>query len=270
MRRALTLYRRVLPDSYRRTPVRYFSSDKDDGKKGPEIEMETEGDDDFEDEMSFNEEVEEEEEAPTLDLDNTLPDESEITPEIASDLVERMVAAATSMPKVGTAGVIATGISEGITAHTIQVLHAARISTNEVLSPGSVPEDYPINRKVIANLDLGRLKGLSIAAKEAMIAISGKRYNESSNRIKIVANRFSSSEENQAFAVSTMEKLVRSAKEAVGEQVSYHKLESWDEVQAEVTKQLEGEDVDVGALLQGRDRRNETFQAFIPLSMSQQ
>lgn len=248
--------------------MRYFSSDKDDGKKGPEIEPEA--NDDFEDEMSFNEEIEEEEEVPTLELDDTI-DESEMTPEIASDLVERMVAAATSMPKAGSGGgMIASGISDGITAHTIQVLHAARLTTNEVLSPGSVPEDYPINRKVVAHLDLDRLQGLSIAAKEAMIGISGKRYNGTDNKIKIVANRFRTSEENQAFAVSTMEKLVRTAKQAVGESVSEEKLESWEDVQAVVKKQLEGEYVEVDALLQGRDRRNETFQAFIPLSMSQQ
>lgn len=274
MRRALALYRRVLPSTYRQNPVRYFSSDKDGGKKGPEIQPEAEGDDDFEDEMSFNEEVEVEEELPSLEVDDTVSDESELTPEIASDLVERMVAAVTSMPKAGgDGGMIATGISDGITAHTIRVLRAARLSTNEVLSPGSVPEDYPINRKVVAHLDLARLEGLSVAAKEAMIAISGNRYKRSDDRIKIVANRFRTSEENQAFAVSTMEKLVRTAKQAVGETIPQDeekKLESWDEVQAEVKKQLQGEDVQVDRLLQGRDRSNETFQAFIPMSMSQQ
>ena len=217
--------------------------------------------DDEEDELSFNVAVEEEE-VPEVVLDTPLAEE-DVTPEMASELVERMVAAASATAAAAESA--AYGVGGVVTPHTVAVLRAARFTTNEVLSPGAVQDDYPLNRKVTATLDVAQL-GLSPPAREALRGIAGSRYKD--DRVGIGCVRFRSSEENLTSAVATLEHLVRAAKQAVGEQVDETVLSDWTQVEAEVRKQC-GDEVPIDVLLKRRDRRDETFIAGLPSNIAQ-
>lgn len=257
-------FRRALPrtaPSVSAHLVRPFYSGKKDGPKPPVAPPPVDdGDDEFEDEMSFNVAVEEEE-VPEVSIDTPISDE-DVTPEMAEELVERMVAAAST---TASSSGSAYGIGGVITRHTISVLRAARFTTNEVFSPGADPDSYPINRKVAATLDVEQL-ALSPPAREAMRGIAGSR--DKGDHVVIGCARFRSSEENLTFAVATLEHLVRAAKEAVGERVDSTVLSDWSDVEKEVRKQYE-DDAPIETLLKRRDRRDETFIASLPSTVAQ-
>ena len=255
MRRALAVYRGLVA---RRLDARYLSSGKGSGDVPPPptgADLE----DDF-DELSFNVAPEEVEVPPPPEIDTT--GDEEVTPEMATELVERMVAAATATRSAeGRAP-----LRDGITAHTISVLRASRITTNEVLCPGATDEDYPINRKVVAELDVASL-GLSPPAEVALQGIAGSRWTD--GRVRLACYRLASSEENQAVAVARLEHLVRAAKGAVGEVVDERALASWDEVREEVGRQLDGvHGASVEAVLRPRHKEREFFTAMLPSSVA--
>ncbi len=229
MLRGISVYRRFLNRRPFPVPQRFLSSGKkEDGDKTVEFE------DEFE-EMSFNIGVKEEEEV-TLKVDETPSDSENITPELASEMVSRMVAAATKKPTGPDR--FSNYILTTITPHTIAVLRASRIATNEIFGTGATLEDYPINRKVTAVIDVPNLN-LSAPANEALEILAGSRYKD--GRILISCNKFRTSAENQAYAISRVDKLVRAAKDAVGDEVDVRELKSWEEVTDEVAVQLAGE-----------------------------
>lgn len=214
--------------------------------------------DEFED-MSFSIGVDEPEIPVTVDEE---PDDSrEITPELASELVTRMVASVTEKSS-GPSNISRSAMTK-ISPHTIEVLRASRITTNEVVAPGATFENYPINRKVVAEVDLARLR-LSDPAGEALRIIAGKRHR--GDHVVIACDSFRTVEENQALAVSRLDRLVRAAKEAVGDDVDCREIESWTELEQEVSSQLSSSEPDqttVSFLLSRRDPRNETFVACV-------
>eukprot|EP00171_Calliarthron_tuberculosum_P020862 IDg20862t1 len=196
-----------------------------------------------------------------LNVDEAPEESGEITPELASELVTRMVASVIEKPPGGPQ-MSRTAITR-ITPHTVEVLRASRITTNEVVSPGADFDDYPINRKVVAEIDLTRLN-LSTPAAEALRILAGPRYK--GDHVIIGCDSFRTSEENQALAVSRIDGLVRAAKEAVGDKVDVREFGSWDEVVQEVSSQSgndERENANLNFLLGKRDPRNETFAASV-------
>lgn len=197
-----------------------------------------EGDDDDDDDMfdlsnfEMEELVEDDENLDPDDLSNISKDTPQ---EIAAEIVDRLLhSTPDSQPPVK------PDIIPYLTPHTISVLRASRITRNAVYE--AVPFDYvhPITRKVIAYLQLKQL-GLSESAEEAVKVLAGKQRVHG-DLIKVVANKFPTKEENQMLAVSRLDRLVRAAKEAVGEEVEGRKLESWDDVKGEVGRQA-GEDI---------------------------
>eukprot|EP00177_Eucheuma_denticulatum_P007947 GFKZ01014465.1.p1 GENE.GFKZ01014465.1~~GFKZ01014465.1.p1 ORF type:complete len:275 (-),score=51.60 GFKZ01014465.1:189-1013(-) len=176
-----------------------------------------------------------------VDDDPSLQDAPEtdegLTPELAAEMVQRMVRSATRslMDQSPRKGEILTAI----TPHTISVLRASRICTNSVHAALSDVYVLPVTKKVNTVLHVSELK-LSNPAAEALKQLAGPRVH--GEEIRFSANKFPSREENQALIVSQLDRLVREAKYAVGEEVDLKKLESWDEIKEEVTRQA-GEDI---------------------------
>lgn len=175
------------------------------------------------------------------DLDASLQDEpvtdESLTPELASEMVQRMVksAARSLLDQSPRKGEILTAI----TPHTISVLRASRICTNSIYAALSDVHVLPITKKVNTVLHVSELK-LSNPAVEALKQLAGPRVH--GEEIRFSANKFPSREENQALIVSQLDRLVREAKNSVGEEVDLRRLESWDEIKEEVTRQA-GEDI---------------------------
>lgn len=259
----IAIIRRSLQGSVFRAQFRALTSGKngDDGNTPPPS---SDFEDEFED-MSFSVVADDAEEIP-INVDEAPEDAGEITPELASELVTRMVASVTEKPP-GSSQMSRTAVSR-ITPHTIEVLRASRITTNEVVAPGAEIEDYPINRKVVAEIDIERLN-LSVPAAEALRILAGSRYK--GDHVIIGCDSFRTSEENQAHAVSRLDGLVRAAKEAVGDVVDSRELGSWDEVVQEVSSQSssnEREHASLSFLLDKRDPRSETFVASVSQIMT--
>lgn len=220
---------------------------------------------DFEDEfedMSFD--IAATEEAP-LQVDVSPETDEDLTPALASEMVARMVAAATSSP-TGPAG-LPSGVLPSITPHMVSVLRASRIQTNEVFAPGADDADYPINRKVVAVIDVARL-GLSAPAADALRILAGARYKDGS--VKVACSRFGTSAENQAFAVGRVETLVRAAREACGDPVDARELGSWEEITDEVVKQLGDDGKEMDFLMSRKIKPEETVTNPAPPSLQGQ
>lgn len=216
------------------------------------------GDDDEYDEFGMDAfgdaDFEEEEQVPVVDKPI---DDEEMTPEMADELVERMVAAATASRTA-----VPSGASEvpHLTPHVISILRAARITTNEVIGAGVEPLDYPISRKVVAELDLANESlALSPEARAALVVLAGTRYNSDTSIVKVVGHKYSTSEENQAYVVARMEQLVREARRCVGEQVDNNPIASWDQVVQEVVRQTGKDKQFVYDITTPRDAEEESF-----------
>ncbi|CAN8063903.1 unnamed protein product [Agarophyton chilense] len=172
--------------------------------------------------------VDETEDADPVDQAINMDDE-DITPELASDLVARMVEATTR--KVTERA--SASLLPFITPHTISCLRATRISTNKIHTAMPEPYSYPIEKKVTAEINVSSLN-LSAPAAEALRVLCGPRWKE--GLVRIGCNRFPSLEENRAHIVTQIDKLVATARACVGESLDLRPLRSWDEIKEEVGK----------------------------------
>ncbi|PXF46366.1 hypothetical protein BWQ96_03865 [Gracilariopsis chorda] len=172
-------------------------------------------------------EIEEEDVEATLEKVQT--EEEDITPELASELVARMVEATTRRMSERTSA----SLLSCITPHTITCLRASRISTNTIQAAGSDLFKHPIEKKVTAEINIDSLN-LSRPARAALEILSGPRLRD--NLVHIGCNRFPSLEENRAHIVTQIDRLVAGAKTAVGENLDLRPLHSWDEIRREVNE----------------------------------
>ena len=214
-------------------PCRAFSSDGNSSSKGPD-----DGEVDELDEFGFSFAPDEQEDEAALKLEQLSSVPEDITPELASELVSRMVAAT----KKGAIGADDAGkvILDALTPHTISVLRASRVVTNDVFAPGADVDSYPIIKKVTAVVNVPKLN-LSAPANAALKALAGSRCKD--EFVKIGCNKFGTSAENQAYAISKLDLLVRRAKEAVADPVDLRRLETWKDVEEEVQCQLKNDDL---------------------------
>lgn len=180
------------------------------------------------------------------DIDTTLKkledNDEDVTPELASDLVARMVEATTrKFNERNDMGIIISNI----TPHTISALRASRISTNEIRAAGSELYSLPIEKKVTAELHIDLLN-LSKSAREALELLAGPRL--CGSYVKISCSQYPSKEENRAHIISQIDRLVSAAKVSVGEEVELTPLENWEDVAGEVEKQASDEVKEAGSL----------------------
>ncbi|KAI0564733.1 Ribosomal protein S24/S35 [Gracilaria domingensis] len=181
-----------------------------------------------------------EDEADPVDQATSM-EEDDITPELASDLVARMVEATTRRMTERTSA----SLLPVITPHTISCLRATRISTNKIRTSLPEPQTYPIEKKVTAEISIDSLS-LSRPAAEALRLLSGPRLKE--GLVRIGCNRFPSLEENRAHIVTQVDRLVAAAKTAVGESLDLTPLRSWDEIREEVEKTATEEIQEAGSV----------------------
>lgn len=185
------------------------------------------------------EEVEDEDIEATLQKVQT--EEEDITPELASDLVARMVEATTRRMNERTSA----SLLSCITPHTIACLRATRISTNTIQAAGSDLLKHPIEKKVTADIDVDALN-LSRPARMALEILSGPRLRD--NLVHIGCNRFPSLEENRAHIVTQIDRLVAGAKTAVGEELDLKPLHTWDEIRQTVNQVASEEVKEAGGI----------------------
>lgn len=180
--------------------------------------------------------VHEEEEEEIVPIEDTMKqiEDKEVTPEIANDLVNRMVdATARSLERRVS---IHGNVLPAITPLSISVLRASRILTNTVHASGTNMMKYPIEKRVTAELHIDQLD-LSAPAREALFILAKGRIQYHGRWVKLSFDRFPSKEENRAHIVTKMHRLVCAAKNAVGDEVDLTPLKTWDEVVEEVERQ---------------------------------
>lgn len=169
-------------------------------------------------------------------------EEDESTPQLASDLVARMVEATTR--KLDNR-VSIQAVLPAITSHTVSVLRASRISINTIQATGSSILGYPIENKVTAEVNISQLN-LSTPARTALEILAGPRLK--GDYVKIACNQYPTREENRVYIVSQIDRLVSAAKESVGDPVEQTPLETWHNVVEEVQKQASGEITEAGGV----------------------
>lgn len=208
------------------------------------------------------------------DLEKANAKVENLTPEMASELVSRIVSGTTTTSEKILSSSYKQNILPFISSHTISVLRAARLASNYVYSSASSEDEYktyPICRRVVGHLDISLLS-LSEPAKQALILLAGKQRihrerkwdsnvphyeqrqrndddddddvdNNGNVRIKISCDRFPAREENKAWIVCRMHELVKEAKVAVGDfsEDDDVPLKDWNEVVKEVEKQAHEE-----------------------------
>lgn len=165
----------------------------------------------------------------------------DMTPEQADALVRSMVAAAARSAAPGAAALSAPPL---LTAETVNMLLYARIETNHISAVGG---ERRIERKAVGRLDLKAL-GLSRLASAAVEEIAGPRCRD--GVLRIVGDRYQSSEENVAWVASQLARVVREAKIAVGEDVDDVGLESWDDVLAAARNAPSGDSEEVREMVE--------------------
>lgn len=213
------------------------------GQKGGKNDDDDEED---EDDVAFGTEDFDVEEEESVDVEDVLKalneSEEEITPELASDLVDRMVKGAIEKfdGRPGPENII-----QHISPHTISTLRASRITTNFIRASASDVLAHPIEKKVTAEIVIERL-GLSRPARHALEILSGPRLKE--NSIKFACNQYPSVDENRAYIISRIDRLVMAAKIAVGEPVDTSLLETWEDIRNEVERQAHEEIEEAGSV----------------------
>lgn len=167
-------------------------------------------------------------------LENT--PESQLDQALALEMVDRMVAATKSTLE----SPASRDILSSITPHTISVLRASRIITHSVQAAGTDVFKYPIEKRVKAQLWVDQLD-LSPPAREALLLLAGPRVKEEGAWIKLSYDRFPTMEENRAYIVTLLDKLVAAAKTAVGDQVDQTPLSDWSDVVEAARQQTQEE-----------------------------
>ena len=226
--------------------VRSFATDGKDGtdddsdKKSPEKEEEIDEDEFGIEGFELDEDLGDEELSKVLEK---VADGQEVSEDLASDLVERMVKATTT--RLAERNDARTNILSALTPHTLSVLRASRITTNKVIEAGGYHDPNVLNKKVTAELHIDQL-GLSRPAQAALEYLAGPRLRE--GYVKISCHKYPSMQENRTRIVTQMDRLVAAAKEAVGESVDQTPLESWDAVRKEVEIQAKDDIEEAGDL----------------------
>lgn len=257
--------------------------------------MSGDGGGDFDEEDEFAEIGFEDDEEVDLTMDDTPPvsltpdevvDASSLTPELASEVVARMVQAATvgtvgggssadSSPLAATADGSAAGEGSpigdeaatddaargtrsrpGLTAEAVTMLRAATLQSHTVFQAARLP--MPITRKVTAFVAVDDLRrALSAPALAAVLALAGLRYRPTEGVIKLPVDRHRTADANRAAAVLLMGQLLRTAKASVGEALADERgiQGGWAGLAAEVERQAErdGDDISVGLLALAAD-----------------
>ncbi|GAB0497379.1 hypothetical protein MMPV_008711 [Pyropia vietnamensis] len=257
--------------------------------------MSGDGTGDFDEEDEFAEIGFEDDEEVDLTVDNSPPvplnpaelaDAASLTPELAAEVVARMVQAATtgiggsgdsaaSSPLAATAdgGAVHKGPPHGdeaatldtaggtrsrpgLTAEAVTMLRAATLQSHTVFQAGRLP--MPITRKVTAFVAVDDLRRtLSAPALAAVLALAGLRYRPAEGVIKLPVDRYPTADANRAAAVLLMGRLLRTAKASVGEPLADERgiQGGWAGLAAEVERQAkeDGDDVSVGLLALAAD-----------------
>lgn len=216
-----------------------------------------------------------------------LEDAASLTPELAAEVVARMVQAATTGTDGGGGGasrsssigttsdgdkasaglpigdeVAPTGVARGmrphsgLTAEAVTMLRAATLQSHTVFQAGRLP--LPITRKVTAFVTVEQLRhALSAPALAAVLALVGLRHRPAEGVIKLPIDRHPTADANRAAAVLLMGQLLRAAKASVGEPLADEGgiQGGWPGLAAEVQRQAErdGDDVSVGLLALAAD-----------------
>jgi Mitochondrial ribosomal subunit protein len=167
----------------------------------------------------------------------------DMTPAQADALVRSMVSAAARSADPGTAALAAP---PPLTVDDLNVLRHARIETNHIVSVGG---ERRIERKAVGRVDLKAL-GLGRLAVAAVEEIAGPRCRD--GMLRIVGDRYRSSEENVAWVASQLGKVVREAKNAVGDDVNDTVLETWDEVLGAARSAVEDDTPEVRTMVEMR------------------
>lgn len=217
-----------------------------------------------------------------------LDDAASLTPELAAEVVARMVQAATmgtdsgggggaspSSPVATTAdgdqGSVTAPLGEeatpagvarstrprpALTAEAVTMLRAATLQSHTVFQAGRLP--MPITRKVTAFVSVEQLRrALSAPALAAVLALAGLRHRPAEGMIKLPVDRHPTADANRAAAVLLMGQLLRAAKASVGEPLADEGgiQGGWAGLAAEVGRQAERDedDVSVGLLALAAD-----------------
>lgn len=179
------------------------------------------------------------------DASATDADDPMATAELTSDLVSRMVSHLSRDDQLSQIDILPY-----VSPHTITVLRAVRICTNSVVASTAAASDsmYPINRRVVAHLDIAAL-GLSPPASEAVRLLAGhQRLQGRGMFVKVSCDKFPTKVENRTYIVSRLHSLVKQAKLAVGEEVDETPLKNWEEVVARVEQQAADEVREAGSV----------------------
>lgn len=251
---------------------------------------------DFDEEDEFAEIGFEDDEEVDLTVDDTpavsltpaeLEDAASLTPELAAEVVARMVQAATTGTDGGGGGAspsspLATtadgdedsvapplgeeagpaGVARGtrprpaLTAEAVTMLRAGTLQSHAVFQAGRLP--MPITRKVTAFVAVEQLRrALSAPALAAVLALAGLRHRPAEGVIKLPVDRHPTADANRAAAVLLMGQLLRAAKASVGEPLADERgiQGGWAGLAAEVELQAkgDGDDVSVGLLALAAD-----------------
>lgn len=169
--------------------------------------------------------------------------ESQLDQTLALEMVDRMVAATKSTMEYPAN----RDILSSITPHTISVLRASRIITHSVQAAGTDVFKYPIEKRVKAQLWVDQLN-LSPPARKALLLLAGPRVKEEGVWIKLSYDRFPTMEENRAYIVTLLDRLVAAAKTAVGDHVDQTPLSGWSDVVEAVRQQTQEEINEAGTI----------------------
>eukprot|EP00871_Galdieria_phlegrea_P004226 jgi/Galph1/4804/GphlegSOOS_G3434.1 len=116
----------------------------------------------------------------------------------------------------------------GLTRHHLSVLSACSISTQR-LHAGPVEKfgPIPIEKRVIGYIHLDTLD-TSLPVKAAIRRMTGQHYK--GDFVKLACEKYPTSIENIVHVIWTMETIVRTAKNSLGQQVDTTPLRSWKEI----------------------------------------
>lgn len=218
-------------------------------------------------------------------------DAASLTPELAAEVVARMVEAATTggagagavaaaapaassaaTPADGAAAAGAPAPADGggvsgsparggrprpaLTAEAVMMVRAATLQSHTVYQAGQLPD--PITRKVTAFVEVERLRrSLSAPALAALLALVGLRHRPTDGTIKLPVDRHPTAGANRAAAVVLLGQLLRAAKASVGEELADERgvQGGWAGLAAEVERQAaaDGDEASVGLLALAED-----------------
>jgi len=213
-------------------PLRFYSSSNgDDDDNNNNNSPPSDHDDDFD---SF--EFEDLDETEVIVKETQDLSKDAITPLMASEIVDKLVESTTKKYSTGSAFTNFDFSKVRITTNLLYVLSALRVGTYTVYAHTNTLSRNPEEKKVVGYLSLKEL-GLSMLAQEALKKIAGVRYKVERDEVIVVYNKYGSLLENKLQVLYLMERLVRYAKEAVGEKVEVEEAKEMERM-VEVVEQM--------------------------------